>query len=463
MIERLIWYGLCGALALAPLPFAMSNDWSCGAMAIVCGLLLVGWCADARIKRPWTLSPPFIRHLGLAFLLVLGWAVIQLASWTPQTWHHPIWIDGSNALGIPLHGSIALDREKALSSLLQLATYGTVFWLSAHLGKDQKRAKAIILTIIAASVVYALYGLVVYFAGNQTILWYRKTAYLEDLTSTFVNKNTYATYAGLGWICVLALFYDDLGKSVSKTSTTNERLRQFFVFIERRGWRYLLAMSLLITALLFAHSRAGFSSTLVGIMAFCIALTLTRSSDRKFIRKFAAGCFLVVILFFATSGKMLDERFARTDLTTEERPHVYRLAMRAIADQPLLGSGLGSFEALFRFYRTPDIQSRFDLAHNTYLETALDLGIPAAAILFGVLGCISILNIHAARIRRRNQAFPCLGIGTTTLIAVHSLFDFSVQIPAVAITYAAIIGTTYAQSFRSHTFSAESEGLRRAE
>ncbi|MCP4196499.1 MAG: hypothetical protein GY762_05045, partial [Proteobacteria bacterium] len=41
------------------------------------------------------------------------------------------------------------------------------------------------------------------------------------------------------------------------------------------------------------------------------------------------------------------------------------------------------------------------------------------------------------------------GLAATTLVSSHALFDFSLQIPAVAITYAAIMGLAVAQSFSS--------------
>ena len=38
-------------------------------------------------------------------------------------------------------------------------------------------------------------------------------------------------------------------------------------------------------------------------------------------------------------------------------------------------------------------------------------------------------------------------VAATALVALHSLVDFSLQIPAVAIMYATILGIGYAQAF----------------
>ncbi|HEU4735612.1 MAG TPA: hypothetical protein VFS48_01115, partial [Solirubrobacterales bacterium] len=47
---------------------------------------------------------------------------------------------------------------------------------------------------------------------------------------------------------------------------------------------------------------------------------------------------------------------------------------------------------------------------------------------------------HSLRRRRSNALYPCLGIAATTLVGLHALLDFSLEIPAIAVTYAAILG-----------------------
>ena len=51
----------------------------------------------------------------------------------------------------------------------------------------------------------------------------------------------------------------------------------------------------------------------------------------------------------------------------------------------------------------------------------------------------------------RNGIYPGLGVATTALVAAHSAVDFSLQIPAVGVTYAFILGIACAQSFPSES------------
>jgi len=154
-------------------------------------------------------------------------------------------------------------------------------------------------------------------------------------------------------------------------------------------------------------------------------------------------------MFFAISGDKLDTRLAATSFASEERPLVYELTVEAIETAPLLGTGYGSFEEVFRFYRSEDIKVFYLKAHNTYLENILELGTPAALALFATFGGFLVITFGGLRRRRRNKIFPCIGVAATTLVAAHSLVDFSLQIPAVAMTYSLIMGITCAQSWNS--------------
>ena len=75
-----------------------------------------------------------------------------------------------------------------------------------------------------------------------------------------------------------------------------------------------------------------------------------------------------------------------------------------------LGTGFGTFEEAFRFYRTSEIAGNFDTAHNTYLENVLELGIPAASALFCVFALFLLLCAVGIRQRRRDAVYPCVGL-----------------------------------------------------
>ena len=92
---------------------------------------------------------------------------------------------------------------------------------------------------------------------------------------------------------------------------------------------------------------------------------------------------------------------------------------------------------------------RVDRAHNTYLEHAAELGLLATAALYLEPVLLFAYCVRGVFARRKDQVFPLVAACATVLVAVHALVYFGLQIPAVAVTYAAILGTGVAQGVPS--------------
>jgi hypothetical protein len=93
----------------------------------------------------------------------------------------------------------------------------------------------------------------------------------------------------------------------------------------------------------------------------------------------------------------------------------------------------------------------WDIAHNTLLEIAADMGVPIAALV--ALGWVTILVtlICGVRHRSRDLIVPISALAVAMLATLHSLVDFSLQIPGYGIVALALIGTGLAQSFSSRS------------
>lgn len=126
---------------------------------------------------------------------------------------------------------------------------------------------------------------------------------------------------------------------------------------------------------------------------------------------------------------------------------LWNAALRMIQNAPLLGLGLGTYENAYPMYSDTMLPLIMDKAHNDYLELAAGWGLPAAILWWSALAWLAFLCVRGVFIRRHNRVFPMLAVGATILVAVHSIFDFSLQMPAIALTYATILGLGVAQSF----------------
>lgn len=453
VVHTCVFWGLAALVVLAPLPLGSNRPWAWFLLAMGVGALLTLWFAGMAFARQ---SPPVPADRFRLTLLLFGWVclwvLVQWAPWTPTSWHHPLWADARRVLGQDLAGRISVNPERTLEALVRLLSYGGVFWLSLQLCRDFERARRGLQLIVYAGALYALYGLFVQFSGSEKILWMDKWAYQGVVTSTFVNRNSYATYAGLGLVCAFALTLNKFRGVLSANAPARVKMRLWVEQLLGPAAPLLVATLVIATALLLTESRAGTLSTLFGLLVLLLTALLGRMITKRQVRALSLMLLMAGVLVFLLSGANLAQRLMRTDseeLTHRGRGAVYALVVRAIGDAPLLGTGYGSFRDVFPLYRdaTIDGPRAWEQAHNTYLENALELGIPAAVALWGaVLGCARCCWL-GVRLRRRNRLYPAVGVAATALVAAHSTVDFSLQIPAVSVTYAFILGIACAQSY----------------
>ena len=135
------------------------------------------------------------------------------------------------------------------------------------------------------------------------------------------------------------------------------------------------------------------------------------------------------------------------------RSLLYEMTVTGIELRPFLGWGLNSFADLYTVFQPASLTLFFDKAHNTYLELALDLGIPAALAMVLAIAAVASRCIYGFARRSRDRELAMLGVAATILVGFHALADFSLQIPGMACTYSAILGLEWNQSWSSRAVS----------
>jgi hypothetical protein len=158
-------------------------------------------------------------------------------------------------------------------------------------------------------------------------------------------------------------------------------------------------------------------------------LTLVVAFNLYFRRRLAAGSGSLVA-FFGTGlaalillqllGEGVIDRLDARGATDEGRLATYRAILRTIADHPWLGTGQGTFAAAYPAYRSSEVT-------------------------------ILVTLICGVRHRSRDLIVPISALAVAMLATLHSLVDFSLQIPGYGIVALALIGTGLAQSFSSRS------------
>ena len=444
-VHRIREIGLIVILAWAPLPFGSARPWAWDLLGIL-ALALLALSAAYETMRPSRsgLLKPLLPALVMGGL-VMAWIVVQSLPWNPFGLHHPLWDRASEVLGRPLAGSLSIDREATRVHLFRLMTYAAFFFVAWQVGRRPEAAYRLLRAFAVIATVYALYGLFEFVSPDPRILWFIKEAYVTDVTATFVNRNSFATFAGLAVIAHLVLIADLLARKTDMRSRRSFLLSLADSLLGDAKW---LVLGLVVCggALLMSHSRGGLISALAAVavlMALVLAAPAARAPWRFWFAGIGvAGLAIVVVLTGATTFDRLDAM----SKDVEMRPKIAAAVLRAIGDNWLTGTGYGSFGDIFPLYQPLNVVGNVNLAHNDYLENALELGVPAAALLVAAVLYLASLCLVGVFRRRRDVIYPLAGTAATVMVGVHSAFDFSLQIPAVTVTYAVMLGIGVAQS-----------------
>ena len=450
-LARLSFWLLLLLVALAPLPFGANRPWAWSLLALCAAGLTVMWALAALVNADTVaLSWGRYRPLFVLFAGFVAWSLYQALGPAPEAWWGPGWKQLAAIADGPVRGAISAAPERSMTAIMRLLSYAAVFWIAMQVGRRAQYARVALWMVALAGTIYAIYGLAVLLEGSNTILWFAKWSFRDTITSTFVNRNHFAVYAGLAILCTLTLIADETRRATAASVTTRSGFVQFLDNLSARLVILAFAFMVLATALILTQSRAGVFATAVGILVFLAVLATTSSFAARSVLRFGIIIVLAGGVFAAVSGSMLASRLSDLRENLGDRLIVYKTTLAAISERPFLGFGLGSFEDVFPLYRGAEFRPRdlsYDYAHNVFLELAFESGIPGALALIGLVALAAGVCAWGARNRQRNEFIPVVGVAATALVATHGMVDFALQIPAIAATYALLLGVAYSQAW----------------
>ncbi len=207
-----------------------------------------------------------------------------------------------------------------------------------------------------------------------------------------------------------------------------------------------MMMLIISMAWLQTHSRMGAASVALGMLVMLV-LMMTAGLLRRNLVQWVIVLLLGIFLF-RVSGDLTLQRIGDTTAQLD-RLLIYSVVSEQIASAPYTGSGYGSFSQVFITYRDLRLPmyGSYLAAHNSYLELAAEIGVPATiSVVVAIAWCAALCLLGAFR-RRQDRIYPIIAVAATVAVGAHATLDFSLQIPAVALTYAALLGMGVAQSW----------------
>jgi O-antigen ligase len=439
-IRESVQFGIVlGVAALAPLPL--------GSVALFWILLWTCLLATAVLVAP--LKPETRQQHAVLAIIVYGSLAFALVA-IVQVWPdpaflrtHPIWKEAAAAgYAVTPRVSVraAVPDEVTASALLAVLSLVAGF----AVGLNGDRTAIFVRWLARAGAIYAAYALASHLISPGTLLWREKTAYLTDVTGTFVNRNTAAAHFGFCTILWAGIF------ARRATALNLGSLRwAFLVPVSGTASRAVFwsgsGLILCFAALMGTHSRAGLLAALLGLAAAVVCMMWGRWGRAT---RWRVSLLLLLLPLAILAAALVAPRIGSEGLFDRSRWAAYESSLALIRQYPLLGTGLGSFPDVFPSVRSPDIPTWgiWDKAHSTFLEIAVEMGLPVAiAVLVAALGAWAFLGSAAVRVTGRRKYILASSAGIVVMAISHSFVDFPLQIPGALVVFATLTGCALAR------------------
>lgn len=390
----------------------------------------------ADVARGRASQRPFARFFLLAAMVPL-YAMLQaqpLAGFLPSAF-----------LAVPsrvaaLAGrTISVVPDASQLGALRFSGYLILLALVIEVSSRRERVGLISRLLFVGIVLQAVWALVALKLLGDIAPFGAKVSYLGMATGTFVNRNSLATFLGFGLILGAVL----IGRHFERPEIRSSRPRHVLEKLGAEGMLVLVAMLVLLLGLLATQSRLGFAASMTGLAVTTLLLLAhhDRLSVGLGLGLVLGGAFLVGGAAVFT-GAGLSDRVLFSEVDSTVRLDLYRQIFGMIALRPWTGFGFDGFGPAFEAFRAPPLNGdvTFDLAHNSYLMLWSELGLVVGSIPPLLLASAGALLMQRLRQGDGFAANAAGAFGVLVLGAMHSLGDFSLEMPANNYVLIVILG-----------------------
>lgn len=318
------------------------------------------------------------------------------------------------------HPLTLTPRSTLFALLMLLAPYAAFFAALTLDDEAQKRSMALFVALAGLSI---LVGLVQVGSRGASLDFYN-TAHRGHLIGFFANRNHEALMLAIAAVFGVALV----------TQSVKNRLAAL-------AWSAILSITFL-GATIATSSRAGMALAILGLLIISYILFSRQISRKQWIWLVAGLLFIGAILYLLSISRVAEQAIARYNMVhDDDRWTIWRLTWPLVGQYAPWGSGLGSFVPAYTAIEALDnvAPSYINRAHNDYLETLIETGVPGMAVLaiFGLALASRGVAAMRKKVRLGVLGLPA-GIGIL-LTALHSFVDYPLRSPAIAVIFAIML------------------------
>lgn len=446
LLLRVVDAGLAATIVFVPL--AMGGRTALGQLLLVA--LAAGiaacWCLrqGLSLDRVWIRSPAGWLVLGV--LGLLGLQTVPLpASWlarlSPRVYEIlPLWAphtDGSATLG--LWKTLSLAPAVTRDGFVVVLAFGLLFLTVVQRVRQPGDVERLLRWVSLAALIMAFFALVQFFCGNGKFFWFFEHPFTKtnDVKGSFSNRNHFADFMALGigpWTWWIYTTWRRAPAGGAAASFGRKRSRS-------GAWIGLLAVGLAVVVFagILSLSRGGIAAMLVAALACLLIVHRIHRINRKMLLALAgtaaliAAC-LVIYGYQSVATRLAD--FSSVEQLDREhgRRKIWEADLKATADFPAVGAGLGTHAEVYPRYLPEDQNLQFfeyTHAENGYVQIGLEAGIPGLVLLATAIGLCAWWCVPVFRGCGREQVALCFaGVAPVLLAsAVHSATDFVWYVP----------------------------------
>ena len=407
-------------------------------------LLAVQWAGAPRAPGCGTVPRPLATPAVAAGILFLGLAPL----WTAMVQLTPLPASLWAALpGRDLYVQALAVAQAPAAAFRPLSLVPDATWVSVLAGIPLTAAFLLAHTCTPRQLTVLTRALVV-FALAQAVLGllqlsrfpglYFDAVLVGRVIGSFANPNHFASYIAMTVPLAILALRQGHAPAPARGGTHGGR--------GAGGALWGVVLFILLAAVLASNSRGGAVTCLV-VTLLAVLLPLRRRHAPARHWRLAGVAALLLLVMAAVGLDALMSRFENDPtpyLAGDRWVQVTSTWRAALAFWPV-GSGLGTFAAVFPTFQPAGLRGFINHAHNDYVQLLMECGL-LAVVLAGV--AVALVARQAARLMRRARAVgldaPALlqascGLGLLAVL-LHSWVDFNLRIPANALSAAFLLG-----------------------
>jgi hypothetical protein len=460
--RQLAGLAVFGALFLfimvAPIPMGANRDWAWAPMVVFVGVLAV-LCATGiggqegfRISAAET-TPLLL--LTLFFIMFVALVTLQMTGLSPTGVTERYYADAGKLLGQTLEPLGTLSVDGTRDALLRCLACGLLFLIGRGLFHDQQWAKLLLLVFIASAAVVMTYAVFMAVTkGSCYVGSYLKKegAYMVNekclMSGTFVGSNNFGCFCGMAVLASVGfMFAPRRSRRYDIDDEPGDGSNPFAEWLTGRRVG-MLALTLYFTGgLLLSASRASVIATVIAL--FTMIYLLRRGRARvPFGLMVIISVVIGVGLLVLAGGVFLTKASNLFTVSTLSRVVIWRASIDAFMQAPWFGWGLGSYNDIYAVHQPISIVLPNDKAHSTPLEFLVEVGIVGAIPAFMVCLMPWSVTFMGGLRQRRERELPAIAFAIAAVPIIHSMVDFSLQIPSIAFVTSIFMGVGWAHAFR---------------